>query len=150
MTDTVTAVARFEFAALAPQQVYDAWLDPARARAWGEYNLKERDPSAEVTRIEIDPVVGGRFLFADRRGGEESEAWGYYRALEQPRRIVFTWFVTSEEEAEGNSTVTLEIVPTDGGCVATISHEMSGEWADYTDQTAEAWQGMLRAIERTA
>lgn len=150
MTDTVVAVARHEFADLAPEQVFDAWIDPAKVRAWGNYNLKERDPSAEVTRIEIDPVVGGRFVFADRREGEDSEAWGYYRALERPRRIVFTWFVTPEEEAEDNSTVTLEIVPDGKGSIATMSHEMSAEWAEYIEPTAKAWGGMLRAIEATA
>lgn len=149
MTDTVTAVARHEFATLTPEQVYDAWLDPAKVRAWSDRNLKRRDPSSAVTRIEIDPKVGGRYLFADIRDGEETEAWGYYRALEKPERIVFTWFTTPEEETEDNSTVTLELARNGSGCVATMSHEMSAEWADYIEQTANAWRGMLKAIEDT-
>ena len=149
MTDTVTAVARHEFASLTPEQVYDAWLDPATMRAWGEHNLKEHAASSEVTTIEIDPRVGGRFLIADIRDGETSETWGYYRALERPSRIVFTWFTSPEEEEEDNSTVTLEIEPKGTGCVATMSHQMSAEWADYIAPTAKAWEGMLRAIDET-
>ncbi|WP_332717772.1 SRPBCC family protein [Pelagibacterium mangrovi] len=149
MTDTVTAVARHEFTTLTPEQIYDAWLDPATVRAWGGRNLKGRDPSSAVTRIEIDPRVGGRFLFADIRDGEETEAWGYYRALERPSRIVFTWFTSPEEEEEDNSTVALELATKGSGCVATMSHAMSAEWADYLDQTANAWRGMLKAIEDT-
>ncbi|WP_199562547.1 SRPBCC family protein [Pelagibacterium lacus] len=145
----VTAVARHEFATLTPEQVYDAWLDPEAVRIWGDRNLKERDASARVTRIEIDPKVGGRFVFADIRGGEESEAWGYYRVLDRPRLLVFTWFTSVQEEVEDASTVTLSITPTAGGCVATMSHEMSVEWADYIEPTAKAWSGMLRAIEET-
>jgi len=149
MSDTVTAVARHHFVGLMPDQVYDAWIDPATVRAWGARNLGDRDPSSAVTRIEIDPVVGGRFLFADIRDGEETETWGYYRALERPTRLVFTWFTSPEEEEEDRSTVTLEITPQDHGCVATMSHEMSAEWADYIEQTANAWKGMLISIEET-
>jgi uncharacterized protein YndB with AHSA1/START domain len=150
MTDTVTAVARHEFATLTPEQIYDAWLDPATVRAWDDRNLKDRDPSSAVTRIETDPRVGGRFLFADIRDGEETETWGYYRALEWPTRIVFTWFTSPEEEEEDNSTVTLEIAPKEGGgSLATMRHDMSAEWADYIEQTANAWRGMLKSIEDT-
>ncbi|WMT89645.1 SRPBCC family protein [Pelagibacterium sp. H642] len=150
MTGTVTAVARHTFVTLAPEQVYDSWVDPAKVRAWGDHNLKERDPSSTVTRIEIDPKVGGRFLFADVRDGEETETWGYYRALERPNRLVFTWFTSPEEEEEDNSTVTLELSAQGAGCLATMSHEMSAEWADYIEPTANAWKGMLRSIEETA
>lgn len=145
MTDIVTAVARHEFAGLGAEQVYEAWLDAEKIRAWMMHHLKARDANAAITRIEVDPVVGGRFLFADTREG--SEAWGYYRALEAPRRIVFTWFVSEEEEAEDNSTVSLELEPDGAGCVAIMRHEMSAEWAEYIEPTARAWKSMLEAIE---
>lgn len=147
MSDTVTAVARHRFAALTAEQVFDAWIDQDLVRLWMERHLKERDAAAALSRIEIDPVVGGQFLFADTR--PESEAWGTYRALDRPGRVVFSWFVSAEEEAEDNSLVIIDIVPRDTGCDVTISHEMSAEWADYLDQTANAWQSMLEAIDKT-
>ncbi len=145
MTENVTAFARHQFAKLSAEQAYDAWVDPATVRLWMEHHLKQSDTAADVTRIEINPSLGGRFLFADTREG--SECWGYYRALERPRRIAFTWFVSPEEEAEDNSLVTIDIAPLGKGCAVTIGHEMSAEWADYVDQTAKAWASMLEAIE---
>lgn len=143
----IVARTQYRFASLTSEQVYDAWLDPEKVRAWGDRNLKQRDPASAVTRIEIDARIGGRFLFADIRDGEETETWGYYRALEKPAQLIFTWFTSQEEEAEDNSTVTLEIVPDGNGCIATMSHEMSAEWSDYIEQTANAWHGMLKAID---
>lgn len=145
MTDTVRAVARHEFTTLTPGQVYDAWLDAGRMRRWMESHLRDRHPDEQVTRVELDPRAGGRFDLADTREG--SEAWGYYRALERPGRIVFSWFVTPEEEAEDNSLVTIEIARMGQGCIASISHEMGAEWADYLEPTAKAWKSMLEAIE---
>ena len=145
MTDTVSAVARHEFATLTPKAVYDAWLDAGTMRHWMEHHLRRSHPDERVTRIELNPVVGGRFDLADTREG--SEAWGYYRALERPGRIVFTWFVTPEEEAEDNSLVTIEISQAEAGCSASISHEMGVEWADYVEPTAKAWKSMLEAMD---
>lgn len=145
MTDKVSAIARHDFTSLTPEQVYSAWLDAATLGVWMARHLKESMPGEQVTRIKTDPVPGGRFDFADTREG--SDVWGYYRVLERPRRIVFTWFVTPEEEAEDNSLVTIEIAPKDKGCAVTISHEMSAEWADYIEPTAKAWTSMLKAID---
>ena len=111
--------------------------------------LADSDPGS-VTSIEIDPRIGGKYRFSGTQNGEQSDSWGYYRALDPGKRIVFTWFVTPEEEEEDNSTVTLDLSPEGRGCVATMSHEMDAEWAAYTEQTANAWNRMLRAIEETA
>lgn len=84
----VIATTEHVFASLSPEQVYDAWIKPETVRAWMEAQLHDKHPGIAVTRIEIDPVVGGRFLFADSRDG--SEAWGYYKTLVRPRTIVFS------------------------------------------------------------
>jgi uncharacterized protein YndB with AHSA1/START domain len=110
-------------------------------------HLRQQDEDAAITRIEVDAVVGGRFCFADTREG--SEAWGYYEALERPERIVFSWFVSSDEEQEDKSDVAIEITPAGPGCAVTATHTMSDEWADYVDRTAAAWRSMLQSIDAT-
>ncbi|MGH6978452.1 MAG: SRPBCC family protein [Brevundimonas sp.] len=147
MSDTVAATASHDFSSLTADAVYDAWTDQGLFRKWMERHLGERDEDARVTRVEADAVVGGRFDLADTREG--SEAWGYYRVLERPERIAFTWFVSPEEEAEDNSLVTISIVPQGKGCAVTVSHRMDAEWADYVERTADAWKSMLEAIDQT-
>ncbi|SDG51182.1 SRPBCC family protein [Pelagibacterium luteolum] len=145
----VTARTEHRFSNHSAEQVHKAWLDPDMVRAWMTRNVQTRAPSAQVTRIEIDPRVGGRYFFESVEEGEASPGWGNYRAIEPGRVLVFTWFVTPEEEDEDNSTVTLTLSPSGNGCVATMTHEMDEEWADYIEPTAKAWNGMLKAIEAT-
>ncbi|MFD1255035.1 MULTISPECIES: SRPBCC family protein [Devosia] len=142
---TVTARAEYEFASLSAEQVYDAWLMPERARQWMTAQLQAKTPDEVVTRVEIEPVTGGKFVFADSRDG--SEAWGTYKRLDRPTRIAFSWFVTPEEEAEDSSLVTLEIEPRGKGCQVRVTHDMDAEWAEYVPQTAAAWGAMLAAID---
>ncbi|AEQ52250.1 SRPBCC family protein [Pelagibacterium halotolerans] len=146
----IIAQTEHRFSDLSAEAVYAAWLDPAAVRVWMQRNLERTGSSARITEIAIDSRVGGRYRFSDIDDeGQESPAWGYYRELVPGRRIVFTWFVEPAEETEDNSTVTLELRPDGAGCVATMTHEMDAQWADYIEPTAKAWKGMLESIEET-
>lgn len=149
MTSTVTATARHVFTSLTPDQVFSAWLDPTLVERWMARNLAARPGRGQVTTIEIDAVVGGRYRFGGMQDGQPSDSWGYYREIEPGRRLVFTWFVDEDEEKEDNSTVTLDLKAQGSGTLATMSHEMDARWAEYLSQTADAWQGMLKAIDET-
>lgn len=145
----ILAKTEYHFIDVSPDHVYRAWLDPDIVRRWMVRNLDATSKDSEVSSIEIDPVEGGRYRFAGRQDGQQSDAWGYYRELDPGRRLVFTWFVDEDEEKEDNSTVTLELTPEGAGAHATMSHEMDSRWAEYAPQTANAWRSMLRAIEET-
>ena len=67
-----------------PERVYDAWLDPAKLRAWMSAALKEMGLSGDMKRIEVDARVGGKFFFSDMRDAGEAKHWGTYRALDRP------------------------------------------------------------------
>lgn len=147
MSGTVTATARHRFETLDADTVYDAWLDAKTLRRWMAQPMSRKAGKVEITRVDVDARIGGRFHFAEIRDGEVAESWGDYRALERPSRIVFAWFVTPEEEQEDKSEVTIEIVPDGKSCVATVSHEMDTQWAAYVEPTARAWASMLQAID---
>jgi uncharacterized protein YndB with AHSA1/START domain len=126
--------------------VFDAWLDPSMVRSW----MSLPSPllgAMDVRRIEIDARVGGRFTFSDMREEGEAIHWGFYREIDRPRRLVFTWFTSKEEEDEDSSVVTLSIEPTEDGCVATIVHSMDAKWAEYVKQTENGWDSLLRQID---
>lgn len=117
----------------APEPVFDAWLDPERARKW-----LFATPSGQIVRVEIDARVGGSFLIADRRDGEDIEHAGKYVELARPRRLVFTFCVP--KFSKESTRVTIEIVPDAHGCQLTLIHD--GVYADYASRTEQGW-GML-------
>ena len=142
MRNMVEAKVEHAFTASA-ERVFDAWLDPDAVRIWMLASLKSMGLPGPVCRVEIDARVGGKFTFSDSRDSGEAIHWGYYRKIERPHRLVFTWFTTAEDEQADASLVTLTIKPTATGCLATITHNIHADYADYIPQTERGWGAML-------
>lgn len=145
MPGTVEAKAVHVFKASA-ERVFDAWLDPEKVRSWSAQPVPGM-PGFDVRTVEIDPRVGGKFTFSDMREDGEAIHWGYYVEIDRPRKLVFTWFTSEEEEREDNSLVTLTIEPFGEGCRATIVHRMDARWAEWVSQTEQGWSFMLGQID---
>jgi uncharacterized protein YndB with AHSA1/START domain len=144
MTETLaTAKVTHRFAA-SPERVYDAWLDPAKLRAWMSAALKQMGLSGEMKRVEVDARVGGKFFFSDMREAGEARHWGTYRVLDRPRRIEFTWIVDASQEDEP-SIVTITIEPDGSGSLVTIEHAKI--FASYVERVESGWSNMLRAVD---
>lgn len=146
MADTIEAKVTHKSPA-APEQVYDAWLDPDLVRRWMAAALQESGLEGDMVRCEINAVEGGEFVFSDRRGGTETRHRGHYRHLDRPRRLTFTW-ITEEAELNDPSKVTLIVEPDpDGGAVVTLYHEMLDKWAEQREGTERSWRRMLEQID---
>lgn len=125
------------------ERVFDAWLDPAVARAWLFATSHGR-----IVRAEIDPRVGGRFVFVDRRGDEEVEHVGEYLQIERPHRLVFTFGVPAfGPEVD---VVTVELFEQDAACRLVLTHVMSAAMqAEWGERTREGWTTMLGTLDAT-
>lgn len=121
------------------ERVFDAWLDPKRAGQW-----LFATPQGEMVRAEIDPRVGGRFTFTDRRDGEDVEHTGEYLEINRPRRLVFTFAVTGSDGAP--DLVRIDIAPHPDGCELSLEHEMAAEYAEYLERTRDGWSGILEGL----
>lgn len=130
----VTVRRRF---AASPERVFDAWLDAEKAARW-----LFATPEGQMVRAEVDPRVGGRFAFVDRRGDEDVEHTGEYLEIERPRRLVFTFSVDGTEFDR----VAVEIEPLETGCELTLTHEMRAEWAKYADRAQAGWMMILDGL----
>ncbi|HWF47379.1 MAG TPA: SRPBCC domain-containing protein, partial [Bryobacteraceae bacterium] len=98
------------------ERVFDAWLDPQRARQF----LFTRSGQV-VVHAEIDAQVGGSFLFVARRDGKDIDHIGKYLEIDRPRRLVFTLCVPSVWSDDNR--IAVDIVPLETGCELTITHE---------------------------
>lgn len=147
MPEKIEAKVTHRFKA-SPSQVYDTYLDPERARLWQRAWLQQSGLKGELTECQIDPVVGGQFLFADWRDEGEARHWGTFKALHRPTRIAFTWITDPSQEADPSLvTIIIEPEPDGPGAVATLYHEMDAQWADTIKQTERGWIAMLMGID---
>jgi uncharacterized protein YndB with AHSA1/START domain len=129
--------------AAAPERAFDAWLDPAVA---GKFLFAT--PTGQMIKVEIDPRVGGRFNFTDRRPGDppmggDIEHVGEYLELDRPRRLVFTFAVSGF--LDNVSTVALDFAPaSDGGTDITLTHV--GVLEDFAERTAGGWGTIIERL----
>jgi uncharacterized protein YndB with AHSA1/START domain len=121
-------------------RVFDAWLDPQRAGRW-----LFATPTGHMVRVEIDARVGGRFVFVDRRNGEDVEHAGEYLEIERPKRQVFRFVVPKYSSAD--TRIAIDIVPAGAGCDLTLVHE--GVPSEYQEQTQSGWTAILDALAAT-
>ena len=130
---TIRLVRRFE---ATPEQVFDAWLDPANAPLW-----MFAHQSGEMVQAQIDPRVNGQFTFTDRIDGVEIEHAGVYVEIERPERLVFHFGIpTYSPELDG---VQIDIVETNEGCVLYLTHDMKPIWAEFFDRAEAGWVRIL-------
>lgn len=122
-----------------PERVFDAWLDPARAKLF----FFATD-TGEVVRVEIDPRVGGKFVLVDRRDGEDVAHEGEYVEIDRPRRLAFDFSVP--KYTKDKTRVTIDITPEGSGALLTLTHE--GVWDDYKERTEQGWTKMLSSLDR--
>ena len=95
-----------------------------------------------MVRAEVDPRVGGRFTFTERRDGEDVEHVGEYLEIERPHRLVFT-FAVPKYSAEYDR-VTIEIRRLDKGCELTLTNEMSPQiYDEWGERTRGGWMTLL-------
>lgn len=133
------------------ERVFDAWLCPGQA---SRFLFATR--TGCVTRCEIDPVEGGRFVVTDRRPlaeGDESVMdivhQGRYLQLTRPRRLVFEFGVAGIDAAP--TQVTLDIEPLGPqACELTLDHALGDSEEAHQGAAAarRGWQSLLEALER--
>lgn len=133
---TVTISRKFDASA---EHVFDAWLDPDTARNW----FFATGPG-EMVRYDMEPHVGGSFVFTERRDGQDVEHVGEYLEIERPHRLVFIFAVPAFDPEP--STVTVEISRLDKGCGLPLTHLFKAEYAEFEDRTRQGWTTMLTAL----
>jgi uncharacterized protein YndB with AHSA1/START domain len=105
---------RREIAAPA-QELFDAWLDPAKLAVF------MRPSDTKRSAVKVDPRVGGAFEVVMHTPSGTVPHTGTYREIDRPRRLVFTW--NSPYALHNDSLVTVEFRPAGKGTEIVLTHE---------------------------
>lgn len=124
------------------ERVFDAFLDPEKA---GKFMFASEN--GEMIKAEIDPRVGGSFVFIDRRENGDAEHYGTYLELNRPRRLSFKF--AAQKDAPESDVVIVEITPREKRSEVTLTHEMDAQFAKYKDRVAEGWNNILGGLAMT-
>lgn len=116
-SDIVTALRITRVIRTDRQKVWDAWTKPELMKAWA---CPAPGGLAEATS---DLRVGGAFTMRMVVDGVEHNAFGTYREVDEPRRLVYTWDWREEDQSMGDTLVTVEFNEVDGGTEVVLQHE---------------------------
>lgn len=99
------------------QEVWDAWTQPERMKVWS------CPAPGGCKEVSSDLRPGGSFSIRMEVDGNAHNAFGTYREIDEPRRLVYTWDWEEEDMAMGETVVTVEFREVDGGTEVTLVHE---------------------------
>ena len=122
------------------QRVWDAWTRPEHMRKWS------CPAPGGVQDVAADLRVGGGYTLTMQVDGTVYTAFGTYREIDEPRRLVYTWDWREEEHATGETVVTVEFVEEEGATRVVLVHEGFGS-VEATKGHHEGWTACLAHLE---
>lgn len=125
-----------------PEQVFDAFTDPARLARW----FAPMNDWQTVVH-ELDAREGGRYrVDMVPPEGEPNRLRGRYLELRRPNLLLFTWQWDGSPE---ETLVRIELQPVRGGCEIVLTHEkfLSPE---SKAQHGQGWQACLARLPEAA
>ena len=99
------------------QAVWNAWTRPEEMKKWS------CPAPGGVKSITSDFRVGGAFDLLMEVDGQGHHAFGTYREIDEPRRLVYTWDWKEAENAMGETVVTVTFTEVEGGTEVELVHE---------------------------
>ena len=123
--------------AASAEDLFDAWLDPEAMVQWMRPNKVRR------TEVRVEPRVGGSYEILMLIDSGNVLHTGVYRAIDRPRRLVFTWMSGPTENKE--TLVTVDFVPVGKRTEIIVTHELLPESAMPSHNNG--WTASLGLLE---
>lgn len=118
-TETDTTLRMTRMINASPGDVFRAWTEPAEMRKWAA------PEGVVVHKTEIDLTVGGKYLLTMRApDGAEYNAYGVYREINPPAKLVYTWRWKEEAHDCGETLVTVEFNDMGGSTELVLTHDL--------------------------
>jgi glutathione S-transferase len=120
------------------QRVFDAWTKPEEMKKW-------QAPGPMTTpNVDVDLRVGGAYrVYMLAPDGATHVAFGTYREITPPSRLVYTW---SWEGREIDSVVTVEFHDRGNATEVVLRHQLPNE--DERGRHEHGWIGCFDKLEQ--
>ncbi len=123
-----------------PERVFDAWTRE-------EHRLRWACPQGAILESAASDLrVGGRHRLVMKVEGGSHTAYGEYREVAPPHRLVYTWDWEEEDQRMGETLVTVEFVPVAEGTEVRLTHSGFPD-RHSTEGHGQGWQSCLTRLE---
>ncbi len=136
-TETDTTIRLTRIINASHSDVFRAWTEPSQMRKWAAPD------GIEVQGTEVDLTVGGKYLISMRSpDGAEYNAYGVYREVSPPAKLVYTWRWKEEAHDCGETLVTVEFNDMEGSTELVLTHDLFPALEAKTDHE-QGWTSCL-------
>lgn len=122
--------------------MFDAFLQPETAS-----HFLFVTPRGELVKVAMDAHIGGAFVIAERRDGEEVAHTGTYLELDRPHRLCFSFCVP--KFSPEHDRVLIDIAPRGGGSFVTLTHQMRADRSERAERARQGWSHILDGLADT-
>ena len=123
--------------AVAPEKVWRAWMDADAMRVWFGQS------GAPAWRADWDVRAGGPYRLVLRdSSGRDYTVQGFYREVEENRRLVFTWDQRGSP-FDGEALISVELQPVEGGTELRFTLDPV-----HDPRAPDAWRGDFKRLGR--
>jgi uncharacterized protein YndB with AHSA1/START domain len=125
-----------------PQQVFDAFLDPAKlVKWWGPQGFS-------IIHCKVEAKVGGQWRIG-MQSPNSSEHWiqGVYQEINSPHRLVFTWVWEKSDQVSPETTVTITLVGNQQQTQLRLVHEPFATKEQHLGHE-KGWLDSLQALSQ--
>ena len=125
-----------------PDKVFEAWADPEQLVQWfGPEGMT-------IPEHDIDARVGGRWMTVMHGpDGKDHRVSGIYRAIERPRRLVFTWAWENDGQRGYETEVTVEFRPDGAGTLMILTQQAFASAEDH-GRHEHGWVSTFKDLAR--
>ncbi|HTA77244.1 MAG TPA: SRPBCC domain-containing protein [bacterium] len=124
------------------ERLFDAWTKPELMKKWFRGSEKMTTPDASA-----DLRVGGAWsVLMVTSKGKDCPTNGYYKVVDRPNKLVFTWHPFGEVDYETTVTLIFKKV-SDTVTELTLTHEGLRNEEDKTNHT-NGWNGCLDMLKK--
>ena len=141
-TDTATSLRVIRLINADPHTVFRAWTEAEQLKQWA---CPEGTTMADT---QVDLSVGGRYrIRMHGADGQVHTAFGTYREITPPRRLVYTWDWEEEDSRVGETVVTVEFTDLGGTTEVVLTHELFPS-AEAKAGHEQGWTSCLNRLEQ--
>ncbi len=120
-----------------PDVVFRAWTEPEHLERWS------CPEGATIADVEVDLAVGGRYrIRMTGAEGQRHTAFGVYREIDPPHRLVYTWDWEEDDYRVGETLVTVEFKNLGEATEVVLTHELFPS-AEAKSSHEEGWTSCL-------
>jgi uncharacterized protein YndB with AHSA1/START domain len=125
------------------QAVFKAWTEPEQMKQW------MAPEGLDLPAVEADVRVGGAYrIQMISPDGATHTAYGTYREINPPERLVYTWSWKEEPHSDiGETLVTVTLEEAEGATEVTMLHEGLPTEERRKDHE-EGWTSCLNRLEK--